>query len=227
MCVCVCVSLLAARPADNGQMKAAAEDRTRRRGQVQQGAVIFFSRDTSSRTVVGSLPLPLLPTATGTHSEQTREAETAAGTPFDHRAQQPTHGAPPCLSRSSQLGHRGTALNPPAKINPPRLFMPLPPRAPGAGACRQRGAQVHVFAAAHWATYAPGPFGGTVGRACCLRTKNFIKGAHAKGRRFHRNTAVTFRPPAGGGGTPAPGRNAAPDAGNVPRRVRRSPLACR
>ncbi|KAK2917302.1 hypothetical protein Q8A73_004048 [Channa argus] len=43
----------------------------------------------------------------------------------------PTHRAPPCLSAAcfSQLRHRGTSLNLPAKTNPPRLFMPLPPRA--------------------------------------------------------------------------------------------------
>ncbi|KAG7215675.1 hypothetical protein INR49_022030 [Caranx melampygus] len=66
-------------------------------------------------------------------------------TAVPNRRSQPTHRAPPCLSvaRFSQLRHREAALNLPAKINSPRLFMPLPPRAlgtahspgPGLGLC--------------------------------------------------------------------------------------------
>ncbi|KAI3366162.1 hypothetical protein L3Q82_009986 [Scortum barcoo] len=66
-----------------------------------------------------------------------------------------------CLQRFfSQLRHGGAALNLPAKINSPRLFMPLPPRALGAGGCRRLTGQVHVFPARlQWRTghfYAPG-----------------------------------------------------------------------
>lgn len=70
-------------------------------------------------------------------------------TAVPNRRSQPTHRAPPCLSVASfsQLRHRGTALNLPAKINSPRLFMPLPPRALGTGVCQQRRGQVHVFLA--------------------------------------------------------------------------------
>ncbi|CAB1434333.1 unnamed protein product [Pleuronectes platessa] len=70
-------------------------------------------------------------------------------TAVPNRHSLPTHRAPPCLSvaRFSQLRHRESALNLPAKINSPRLFMPLPLRALGTGGCQQRTGQVRVIAA--------------------------------------------------------------------------------
>lgn len=70
-------------------------------------------------------------------------------TAVPNKRSQTTHRAPPCLSVAlfSQLRHRETALNLPAKINSPRLFMPLPPRALGTGECRQLRGQVQVFPA--------------------------------------------------------------------------------
>lgn len=63
------------------------------------------------------------------------------------RRSQPPHRAPPCLSAAlfSQLRHRDTALNLPAKINSPRLFMPVPPRALGTAECQQLRGQVQAF----------------------------------------------------------------------------------
>jgi len=56
-------------------------------------------------------------------------------TAVPNRRSQTARRAPPRLRAAlfSQLRHRQAALNLPAKINSPRLFMPLPPRTLGTG----------------------------------------------------------------------------------------------
>ena len=108
------------------------EERTQQRAGPAGRGLLLLPRHLIC-SLVGSLPLPLLPTAPR-HRDALRpnpRAQTAAGTPFDRRAQQ---AQPDCAPRAAVSVCRPfltapTALKPPAKTNSPRLFMPLPPRA--------------------------------------------------------------------------------------------------